>query len=434
MRRYLFIALVIGAIGVLTTSLLFEFGVLSRFADKLATYYANAGWISQGQRVDRVLHTGVFVLSSFAMAWAVVDIPKLLHKGIIVIGTALLLLALSFTLAIFGIFFEPFSSMVAVLVATSLGLVYSLTEPGSRKRRLHRYLGGRVSESACARLMEVPNLPFLRGQNLQVTAVTLRIFNLARLREEMSATNILEITNLFLRNSGEFLAGRGGYLDESSPECVRAYFGILTAGENHATAACQAALELRQRLSNLNQLLETRYFQRLDYGMAINTDAMTVGIYESENAARLSATGELIDYTRRVAGANSDYGSAVLLGGSTYALVRQEFAARPMELIYDARHDVMSEVYELVDRQDALAPEDDQAIKDFWQAVIYYREGRAEEALLIFSQLRSKRASDRPLQYFIERAQARLLETSDHSGPSGDLFMRHGHARILQSL
>jgi hypothetical protein len=98
------------------------------------------------------------------------------------------------------------------------------------------------------------------------------------------------------------------------------------------------------------------------------------------------------------------------------------------------RRIVSSEVYELMDRQDALPPEDDQAIKDFWQAVIYYREGRAEEALLTFSQLRSKRPSDRPLQYFIERAQARLLETSDHSGPSGDLFMRHGHARILQSL
>ena len=49
---------------------------------------------------------------------------------------------------------------------------------------------------------------------------------------------------------------------------------------------------------------------------------------------------------------------------------------------------------------------DDQAIKDFWQAVIYYREGRAEDALLIFSQLRSTRPNDRPLQYFIERAQA----------------------------
>ncbi len=434
MRRYLFIALVIGAIGVLTTSLLFEFGVLSRFAGKLSTYYANAGWISPGQRVDRVWHTIAFVLCSFGTAWVVVDVPQLLHKGIVVIGSSLLLLSLSFTLAIFGIFFEPFSSIVAILVATGLGLVYSLTEPGSRKRRLHHYLGGRISESTCARLMEEPNLPFLRGQNLQVTAVTIRIFNLAQLREELSAPNVLEVTNLFLRNSGEFLAGRGGYLDESSPECVRVYFGILSHGGNHAATACQAALELRQRLSNLNQLLESRYFQRIDYGMAINTDAMTVGIYASENAARLSATGELIEYTRRLAGANHDYGSAVLLGGATYALVRNEFAARPMELIYDARRDVMSEVYELIDRQDALPQEDDQAIKDFWQAVIYYREGRAEEALLMFSQLRSKRPSDRPLQYFIERAQARLLETSDKSGPDGDIFMRHGHARILQSL
>ncbi|MEQ1841110.1 MAG: hypothetical protein ABL994_11925, partial [Verrucomicrobiales bacterium] len=148
--------------------------------------------------------------------------------------------------------------------------------------------------------------------------------------------------------------------------------------------------------------------------------------------ARLSATGDLIDYTRRLAGANHDYGSAILLGAATYAQVRNDFAARPMELMYDSSREVMSEAYELIDRQDALTPEDHQAIKDFWQAVIYYREGRAEDALLIFSQLRSTRPNDRPLQYFIERAQARLVETKE--SPERDRFLRHGHARVLQSL
>lgn len=413
MRRYLFTALVIGAIGALTTVLLFEFGVLSRFAEKLSAYYANAGFIPAGRRPDRVLHAIAYVMSSFAAAWVMIDIPKMLHKGIVVVGMALVAMTISFTLVIFGIFFEPFSSMCAILVATVLGLLYSMTEQGSRKRILHRYLGGRISEMACAKLLEDRAPAFLKGHNLAVTAITLRIFNLARLREEMSPGNVLEVTNLFLRNSGEFLASRGGFLDESSPDCVRVYFGLLTPGENHGAAACEAALELRQRLSNLNQLLETRYFQRLEYGMAISTDVMTVGIYDSENCARLSATGDLIDYTRRLAGANHEYGSAILLGADTYAQVRQEYAARPMELMYDASRQVMSEAYELIDRQDALTSDDDQAIKDFWQAVIYYREGRADEALLIFSQLRSTRPQDRPLQYFIERAQTRLLEAKD---------------------
>jgi len=385
-------------------------------------------------RADRGWHAFAFLFSSFATAWAVVDIPKPLHKGIVVIGTGLLLITLSFTLAVSGVFFEPFSSLVAMLVATVLGLAYSLTEPGSRKRRLHRYLGGRISESACARLLEEPALPFLNGQNQQVTAITLRIFNLGQLREEMSPSHLLEVTNLFLRNSGEFLAGRGGYLDESSPECVRVYFGILSATEDHAATACQAALELRLRLSNLNQVLESRFFQRLDYGMAIDTGIATVGIYESENTARLSASGELIDYTRRIAGANSVYGSVILLGGTTYALVRSQFAARPIELIYDAHRDITTEVYELIERQESLSPEDDQAIQDFWQAVILYREGRAEEALLIFSRLRSALPLDRPLQYLIGRAQSRLVEAPDKDGPGADPFLRHGHARVLQSL
>lgn len=434
MRRYLFIALVIGAIGVLTTSLLFEFGVLHHFARKLATCYANAGWIGGIGPDPRGLPGFAFIFVALANAWAVVDIPQPIHKGIVVIGSSLLLVALSLTLAMSGIFFEPFSSLVAILVTTTLGLAYSATEPGSRKRRLQRYLGGRISQSACARLLEGPAPSFLNGRNLQVTAVTIRIFNLDQLREEMSPAQILEVTNLFLRNSGEFLTGRGGYLDESNPECVRVYFGLLSPEEDHAAAACQAALDLRLRLANLNQLLESRYFHRLECGMAIETGLMTVGIYESDNAARLSATGDLIDSTRRIAGANRDYGSLVLLGGNTYAAVRQTFASRPMELVYDTRREVMSEIHELVDRQDALTEEDHQRIRDFWEAVIFYREGRAEEALLIFSRLHSAHPLDRPLQYLIGRAQDRLVDSPQRESATGQPLLRHGHARILQSL
>jgi class 3 adenylate cyclase len=432
MRRYLFIALVIGAIGALTTALLFEFGLLGRFADKLAVYYANAGLLEEGARPHRVLHALAFTVTSFVTAWAVLDIPRPLHKAIVVLGTALVVLSLSPTFVLFRGFFEPFSSLCALGVAASLAWIYSLTEHGSRKLRLQRYLGGRVSEAAWAALLGEAPPPFFRGANLPVTALVVRVFNLSRLQAELSPAVLIEITNLFLRNSGEFLASRGGYLDESSPDAVRVYFGLLRPGSDHAADACAAALELRQRLDNLNQLLESRYFQRLDYGMALGTDAMTVGIFRSEGSPRLGAAGELVEFTRRLAGANREYGSSILLGASTHALVRDTFAARPMELVYDAAKDLMTEAYELVARLDDLTPEDDQALKDFWQAIIYYREGRAEEALFLFSRLRAAAPQDRPLQFFIDRAQSRLVASG--SSPEEEIYLRHGHARVLQSL
>jgi len=432
MRRYFFIALIIGAIGALTTSLLFEFGVLGRFADKLSVYYANAGLLAEGTRPHRVLHALAFTLTAFATAWAVLDIPRPLHKAIIVLGTALVLLSLSFTFVLFRGFFEPFSSLCALSVSSCLAWIYSLTEHGSRKYGLHRYLGGRVSERTFVTLMDEAQPPFFRGANLPVTVLTVRIFNLSRLQTELSPAVFIEIINLFLRNSGEFIASRGGYLDESTPDGVRVYFGLLQPGGDHATEACAVSLELRQRLDNLNQVLESRYFQRLEFGMALATEPMTVGIFRCEGSPRLGAAGESVDFTRRLAGANREYGSAILLGASTYALVRESFAARPMELVYDAAKDLMTEAYELVARLDDLTTEDDQALKDFWQAVIYYREGRCEEALFLFSRLRSAYPNDRPLQFFIDRTQSRLVASG--STPEDEIYLRHGHARVLQSL
>ncbi len=434
MRRYLFIAAIIGSIAVFVTILLFEFGLLTAAATKLATFYANAGLIDHGREPKRVLHYISFVVLAYAMAWAVIDIPKVFNKVMVALAAMMLVLAFSAVAVTLGMFFEPFSSLTALFVAAGLSLVYSVTEHGSRKRVLHTVLGGRVSEKSFYGLMDGGRPDFLDGQNREVSILTVRIFNHAQIRTVISPKELIEMTNLFLQNSGEFLTSRGGYLDESSPDCVRVYFGVLDRLPDHPFRACQAALELRQRLDNLNLELEKRYFQRFFYGIAISSEPMTLGIYESENDVRLSAVGEVIEFVRKLSAANSQYGSDILISARTYSIVQETFAVRPMEMIYDAAAELMSEVYELVDLKANLSEEEEAARKAFWQGLILYREGRGEEALKVLSELRAQYPNDRPLHYFIDRCQSNMVELTVKSPTDPDAFLMHGHARVLHTL
>ena len=145
MRRYLLIASIIGAIAVFVTVLAYEFGLLTAAANKLATFYANAGMIEHGRQPGRILHYVTFVLLAFAVSWAVIDIPKIANKVVVIVGSMILVLGTSAVAVTLGVFFEPFSSLTAIFIVSTLGIVYSMTEHGGRKQLLHTGLGGRVS-------------------------------------------------------------------------------------------------------------------------------------------------------------------------------------------------------------------------------------------------------------------------------------------------
>lgn len=441
MRRYLFVALMIGAVAVLTVAMLHQFDLMRGPISQLASFYRRHGFTRmEAGGVSGTMSWVTFILAGFGIAWVMVDVPKVIHKCIIALGFLTLVMSLSAVCALFGFFYEPFSTLMTGTLAGVLGLIFSSTEAGSRKKVLQTVLGGRVSDKTFRALLNGPRPAFLDGEHREISILTVRVFNHVELRGAVAPADLVEMTNLFLQNSGEFLASRGGFLDESSPDCVRVYFGLVRKDPDHCLAACEAALELRQRLSNLNVTLEARFFQRLAYGIAVSADEMTLGVYQSENQARLSAVGEVIEHVRKLSAANAIYGSRILLAASTYTLIRDHYAVRPMEMILDTRTDLMTEVYELIEHQERISQEDEEARKTFWSAVILTREGKMEEALEIFSQLRARYPNDRPVQYFIERAQGVLVHQRPATTSRGknkeslDAQLMRGHARILQGL
>ncbi len=434
MRRYFLLALIIGALSACVTYLLYEFGIVGRAATKLAVLYTNMGLLESTTQPVRMIHVGVFSLLAVCAAWAVIDIARPLEKGIVIVSSCILTMIMSPLLALFGIFFEPFSSLIAITASALLGLVYSQTEPGRRKGVLEQVLGGRISVLSKSSLLDGAPPEFMNGQNRDVTVLAIRTFNHTQLREATSPAEMVEMTNLFLKHTSDFLISRGAYIDESSPDCVRAFFGVFGRREDNAPfAACEAANKLCQRMANLNSELERRFFNRLDFGISIGTGQVTLGVYRSDQSYRLSAVGEVIEQVRVLSAANHVYGSQILLSAKIYGLIRDQYAVRPMEMILDPKTRVMSEVYELLDAKQRLTAEDEEARKAFWQGVILYREGKGEEALRIFSNLKTRYPHDKPLQYFIERSQLTLFHDDSSSRSQSEETM-HGHARVMPTM
>jgi len=432
MQRYVFTALSIGVGAALVVIIAISLGAFSATATWLENLYLSRGILKVAPAERHLwLEMVVALAIPVGLAWCVIDVSQVGQKVLVFGCAVLLVLGLSPTMALYGVLFEPFSSLGAGLLAAAGGFVFAGTERGMRKRVLQDVLGLRVSHGTFSQLLNAPEPPDFDGAVREVTVLTCRIFNHAELREKLEAAELMKMSNLFLRSVSTFLTSRGAYLDESGPELVRVFFGVLQPDGDHADKACQVALELRSRLKTLNQECETRWFQPLHYGIGISSGPMTVGVYGSKEHYYFSGVGAETDFSRRLAHANSRYNSDLLIGPETYRLVQERFEFRPMEMFYDPEHDVMTEIYQLLAASDSFDEKECKRRDLFWQGVIYYREKKYEEGLDYLTRARVAGGGDGPVEFFIAQAQEALTAPEDGSKARAEQLTEDGHARLI---
>lgn len=411
MRRYVLTFLYIGGSVSLLVLVLFFLGVFEPMTEWLKSKWTSQGIITTDDPLRmKWLECLIIIILSGSVAWCVIDVTNPSQKVLVIFCTALLVLGISPTLALHNVIFDPFSSLTALALAAVAGFVFSGTEKGMRKRVLENLIGRRVSHRTFNHLLEANDPPNFSGVSHEVTVVTCRLFNHAEMQSKLKPADLVKMSNLFLRSVSTFLAGRGAYLDESGPELVRGYFGMLKPSETHAIEACRAALELRSRLRNLSHECETRWFQGLSYGVGISSGPMTIGVYGADEHYFFSGIGAETDYSRRLAHANGRYGSDLLIGPQTYHLVRDAFEVRPMEMFFDPETKLMTEIYQLLAPADSYSEAEREKRDLFWKGVIFLREEKYEEALDHLSRARSSGIDDRPLDFFISQAQAGLAD------------------------
>lgn len=434
MRRYAIIALVLGSAVTVVVLSLYLLGVFDTMVARLGNFYGASGIASGELEPIRWPTIPLIGIAAVGMAWCVIDVSRPFQKILITLSGAVVVAGISPTLACYGYLVDPFAPLTAAVLSSVAAFAYAGTEQGGRKRILEDVLGPRVSGATFHEMLEAEEPPDFQGATREVTVLTCRLFNYEGLQDLLEPSELIRLSNLFLRSTTNFLLSRGGYLDESSPELLRVSFGMLRPTKNHAIQGCRAALELRGRLRALSQECETRWFQPLHCGVGISSGPMTVGVYGTPGHFRFGGIGQVTDYSRRLALANMRYGSDLLIGPETHRLVEGAMAVRPMEMFYDPATNVMSEIYQLLSRSDHISEEENQRRELFWQGVIFLREKNYEAALDCFSRSRLPGSDDGPTAYFIRLSQEGVAAPAAPVSRLVRELTDEGHARLISMM
>jgi adenylate cyclase len=221
-----------------------------------------------------------------------------------------------------------------------------------------------------------------------------------------------------------------GTLDKFIGDAVMAFWGAPYEEPGHESKACNAALKMMERVREMQKKWEAEGKPHLDIGIGLNTGVASVGNMGSAQRLGYTALGDTVNLSSRLEGLNKDYGTHILLNGTTYAAAKDDgFLFRQLDLIRVKGKLQPVTIYELIGRagENSVygAPEEvRQRVDLFQQAHELYRKRQWEEAQKSFQIILDKWPDDGPSRTYWKRCQEYLFDEPP-SGWDGVFTMTH---------
>jgi adenylate cyclase len=182
------------------------------------------------------------------------------------------------------------------------------------------------------------------------------------------------------------IARHHGTVDKFLGDSIMAFWGAPAELPGHALAACQGALEMRRTLASLQARWRARGRPILAAKIGINTGNAVVGNIGAPDRLNYTVIGDSVNLASRLEGLNRLYGTELLIGERTAALVGEALVLRPLDWVAVKGKTQPVLVHELVGAPGEVSREILGGLARYREGLLAYRERRFEEARAAFSE------------------------------------------------
>jgi adenylate cyclase len=256
----------------------------------------------------------------------------------------------------------------------------------------------------------------LGGQKASLTIFFTDIADFTTISERLEPEALVDqLGEYFEAMSGALRQQPPGTLDKFIGDSIMAFWGAPLPNPDHAVTACRAALACQERLKELQEKWIREGKPLFHQRIGINTGEVIVGNMGSANRLNYTVVGDTVNTASRFEGLNKLYGTRIIIGQSTWDLVKERFVARPLDLVSVKGsmkgvriYELMAEAADADDRTRAIAALGETALN-------LYLERRWDEAAESCRKILELNHGDEPARILIERC--RLMRENP---PPGD--------------
>ena len=412
MRRFI-AAIIVGVVATALICVLHASGVLLRvemaFSEMVSPYGSATRLVS-----DKWQYFFVTLLA-FGVAYVTVANRRRARVYGIAVALILELVSLSWVFSLYKIFFQPFPSVAAVVVAFAGGKIAGIFVGRSRRSTTaRRAFAGRLNPEQIARVGSGEIVFNGEAKRYESTVLVCDIANKYELADDADPARYAELTTRFMTRASALLLEAGAYIQSSDGEGIVAIFGFPEFFSDHAERAVRAGFDLFRTFTDLREADISESNAKLDVHVGISSGSMIAAPVGEAGRTELLTAGEPVELSRRFCVANRFYGSHVLVGPRTFELANEAVIARPIDFLSGVNAQERHEIYEPL-ALTAGAPEDLITRRDFfWNGVVFYRERRWGEAYTEFQKARLPGdAPDAPLELYLRRLEPLALHLTD---------------------
>ncbi len=167
-------------------------------------------------------------------------------------------------------------------------------------------------------LASTTELSVFEGEQREVAVMFCDIRDFTPLSEELKPSDVVEMLNDFYSLMTEVIQKHNGTVTLFIGDEVMAAFGVPVAHRRNEQNAVMCALEMRNRLPELNKTYREKFNREIRIGIGINSGPVVAGILGSSAKLAYSITGDTVNTAKRIESLTKDLNNGIVISESIY--------------------------------------------------------------------------------------------------------------------
>lgn len=314
---------------------------------------------------------------------------------IILFGSFFLLLAKNYYIA----------STILLLLTTLLAVtnfLYDFILERHQKNRIRRLFDMYVPPSYVKEIMDYPNKYSMDGENREMTVFFADIRGFTTLSETLDASELKHLLNEFFTPITNIIFNHQGTIDKYVGDMVMAFWGAPIIDTEHSWHALQAALDIRERLEEINDNLVQKKLPSITLGMGLSSGMMNVGDMGSSFRRSYTVIGDEVNLASRLQDLTKFYQVDILVSETTRANINN-ILWRPIDKVAVKGRQKALIIYEPIGYHQDVSPEIVEELNDFEKGLNAYYKQDWVTAKALFTILATGNATTYLYQLYLQR-------------------------------
>ena len=242
-----------------------------------------------------------------------------------------------------------------------LTLIFSsFVREQAQRKQIRSAFAQYMSPALVEQLAHDPEKLVLGGEDREMTIMFSDVRGFTTISEtyKHDPQGLTALMNRFLTPLTNAILARKGYIDKYMGDAIMAFWNAPLDDKDHQLNACEAAIDMLERIDELNQQREQEAldggyaFIPINVGIGLNTGTCTVGNMGSDIKFNYSVLGDSVNLASRLEGQSKEYGFPIIVGSSTALAVKDKFAILELDFIMVKGKKEPEVIYAIAGRED----------------------------------------------------------------------------------